>query len=68
MTPIEIVVIIVASLIVIVYFGTEIYRKIKGKPSLNSDCDCTSSSQKLIAYYHKEKKREEKKLKRSIQK
>ena len=61
MEPIEIIVIIVASLIVLSVLGTYLYKKAKHLPT--GDCDCCSSKSSLVKKdkhkYGKKAKKEE---------
>lgn len=58
MTPLEIVVIVVASLIVVGYFTLEIVRRLQGKPSINDECASEKKGAKLVKMYRKQKQKE----------
>lgn len=56
MTPLEIIVIVVASAIVLGVFGTFVYKKIKGRPT--GECaSCGTKGNKLLSKYRKKYKK-----------
>ena len=68
MGPLEISTIVVASLIVLSYFSIEIYRRFKGKPSINEGCGYKHIGKSLVKAYHKQKAKELKKQKKAEEK